>query len=86
MRFPQDNQRLGSLILLRPLIASLLRVVWFPAVDDEPGWLYEANSVLHPRGSEYDVQFVVNGLPLTENRSPALLRLSNRMMSSRCEL
>lgn len=41
------------------------------AVDSEPGWLYEANGVLHPRGSEYDVQFVVNGLPLTENRSPA---------------
>jgi len=40
-------------------------------VDSEPGWLYEANGVLHPRGSEYDVQFVVNGLPLTENRSPA---------------
>ena len=29
MRFPQDNQRLGSLILLRPLIASLFRVVRF---------------------------------------------------------
>jgi TonB dependent receptor-like, beta-barrel/Carboxypeptidase regulatory-like domain len=40
-------------------------------VDSEPGWLYEANGVLHPRGSEYDVQFVINGLPLTENRSPA---------------
>ena len=42
------------------------------AVNSEPGWLYEANGVLHPRGSEYDVQFVVNGLPLTENRSAAL--------------
>jgi hypothetical protein len=41
------------------------------AVDDQPGWLYEANGVLHPRGSEYDVQFVVDGLPITENRSPA---------------
>jgi hypothetical protein len=41
------------------------------AVDDQPGWLYEANGVLHPRGSEYDVQFVVDGLPVTENRSPA---------------
>ena len=40
-------------------------------VDSEPGWLYEANGVLHPRGSEYDVQYVVNGLPFTENRSPA---------------
>jgi outer membrane cobalamin receptor len=27
--------------------------------------------VLHPRGSEYDVQFVLDGLPLTQNRSPS---------------
>jgi hypothetical protein len=40
-------------------------------VDAQPGWLQEANGVLHPRGSEYDVQFVVDGLPMTENRSPA---------------
>jgi len=40
-------------------------------VDDLPGWLSEANGVLHPRGSEYDVQYVLNGVPLTENRSPA---------------
>jgi outer membrane cobalamin receptor len=40
-------------------------------VDELPGWLPEANGVLHPRGSEYDVQYVVDGLPLTENRSPA---------------
>jgi hypothetical protein len=39
-------------------------------VNDMPGWLYEANGVLHPRGSEYDVQYVVNGVPVTENRSP----------------
>ena len=40
-------------------------------VDDLPGWLYEANGILHPRGSEYDVQYVVDGIPLTENRSLA---------------
>jgi hypothetical protein len=40
-------------------------------VNAQPGWLYEANGVLHPRGSEYDVQFVRDGIPLTENRSPA---------------
>jgi hypothetical protein len=40
-------------------------------VSEEPGWVYEANGVLHPRGSEYNVQFVVDGLPLTQNRSPA---------------
>ncbi len=39
-------------------------------VDSQPGWLYEGNAVLHPRGSEYQTQFVVNGLPLTDNRSP----------------
>ena len=45
------------------------------AVDDlvnvQPGWLMDANGVLHPRGSEYQVQFVIDGLPLTDNRSPA---------------
>lgn len=40
-------------------------------VDELPGWLYEGNGVLHPRGFEYDVQYVVDGLPLTQNRSPA---------------
>jgi outer membrane cobalamin receptor len=39
-------------------------------IDAEPGWLYEGNAVLHPRGSEYQTQFVVDGIPLTENRSP----------------
>ena len=39
-------------------------------VNTQPGWLYEGNAVLHPRGSEYQTQFVVNGIPLTENRSP----------------
>jgi len=40
-------------------------------VDSQPGWLYEANGMSHPRGSEYDVQFVVDGQPQTQNRSPA---------------
>jgi hypothetical protein len=40
-------------------------------VNEQPGWLYEGNGVLHPRGSEYDVQYVFDGLPLTQNRSPA---------------
>lgn len=41
------------------------------AVNDQPGWLYEANGVLHPRGSEYQVQYVLDGMPMTQNRSPA---------------
>ena len=36
-----------------------------------PGWLLEANAVLHPRGSEYDTQYVVDGMPLYDNRSIA---------------
>jgi hypothetical protein len=40
-------------------------------VNSEPGWLYEGNAVLHPRGSEYQTQFVVDGIPLTDNRSPS---------------
>jgi hypothetical protein len=36
-----------------------------------PGWLLEANAVVHPRGSEYDTQYVIDGMPLTDNRSPA---------------
>src|SRR4029079_19343978 len=40
-------------------------------VNREPGWLLEANGILHPRGSEYQVQYVVDGLPITDNRSPA---------------
>jgi len=40
-------------------------------VNEQPGWLTEANGVLHPRGSEYDVQYIFDGLPLTQNRSPA---------------
>ena len=40
-------------------------------VDTQPGWLYEGNAVLHPRGSEYQTQFVIDGIPLTDNRSPS---------------
>ena len=39
-------------------------------VNTQPGWLLEANGILHPRGSEYQTQYVVDGLPLTDNRSP----------------
>jgi outer membrane receptor protein involved in Fe transport len=40
-------------------------------VNTEPGWLLEANGILHPRGSEYQVQYVVDGLPVTDTRSPS---------------
>jgi len=40
-------------------------------LNSQPGWLYEGNAVPHPRGSEYQTQFVVDGIPLTTNRSPS---------------
>ena len=40
-------------------------------VNTQPGWIFEGNAVLHPRGSEYQTQFVVDGIPLTDNRSPS---------------
>jgi hypothetical protein len=40
-------------------------------VNQEPGWVFEANGILHPRAEEYQTQYVVDGLPLTENRSVA---------------
>jgi hypothetical protein len=41
-------------------------------VNSQPGWLLESNGVLHPRGSEYQTQYVVDGIPLTDNRSRSL--------------
>ena len=40
-------------------------------VNSQPGWIYEGNAVLHPRGSEYQTQIVVDGIPLQDNRSPS---------------
>ena len=40
-------------------------------VAQQPGWILEANGVLHPRESEYATQYVVNGFPVQDNRSPA---------------
>jgi len=42
-------------------------------INELPGWLTEANAVLHPRGSEYDTQYVIDGFPLYDNRSPGFV-------------
>ena len=39
-------------------------------VASQPGFVFEGSGVLHPRGAEYQTQFVVDGIPLTDNRSP----------------
>ena len=62
--------RIGS-DTIRDRVASLPGRSLQDLVNSEPGWLYEGNAVLHPRGSEYQTQFVIDGIPLTDNRSPS---------------
>jgi hypothetical protein len=40
-------------------------------VAEQPGWILEANGVLHPRESEYQTQYIINGFPVQDNRSPS---------------
>ena len=54
---------------LGEMMGSTLGRSTIDAVTTLPGWLLEANGVLHPRGSEYDTQYVVDGMPLYDNRS-----------------
>jgi hypothetical protein len=63
------SQQIGS-STLRDRPASTPARAIIDLVNGEPGWLLEANGVLHPRGSEYGVQYVFDGLPLLDNRSP----------------
>ncbi len=56
---------------LRDWTASVPGRQAIDVVQSQPGWLLEANGVLHPRGAEYDTQYVVDGLPILNNRSPA---------------
>ena len=63
-------RRIGS-DTIRDRLNSLPGRSLVDLVNSEPGWLYEGSAVLHPRGSEYQTQFVVDGVPLTDNRSPA---------------
>ena len=71
-----DPARTSSSVEIGPRqIADRLSSLPGRSVQDlivsQPGWLYEGNAVLHPRGSEYQTQFLVDGLPLTDNRSPS---------------
>jgi outer membrane receptor protein involved in Fe transport len=63
-------QRVGSETIRTQILALPGRAIP-ELVDSQPGWLMEANGVLHPRGSEYQTQYVIDGLPVTDNRSPA---------------
>jgi len=70
-----DPQRVGSVnqigtATIEDRLTSLPGRSLQDLVNSQPGWLYEGNAVLHPRGSEYQTQFVFDGIPLTDNRSP----------------
>jgi hypothetical protein len=67
---PSSVMQIGS-VQIDDRVASLPGRSVQDLVNSQPGWLYEGNAVLHPRGSEYQTQLVVDGIPLTDNRSPA---------------
>ena len=67
---PSQPVRVGREALTRGLGTTLGRST-VDVVTTMPGWLLEANAVLHPRGSEYDTQYVVDGMPVYDNRSIA---------------
>ncbi len=67
---PSNAMQVGRLNLNRTPGTTLGRST-IDVVTTLPGWLLEANAVLHPRGSEYDTQYVIDGMPLYDNRSIA---------------
>jgi len=67
---PSSVMQIGS-AQIRDRVGSLPGRSVQDLVNSQPGWLYEGNAVLHPRGSEYQTQFVIDGIPLTDNRSPS---------------
>lgn len=62
--------RVGQVTIEQASIAMPGRSV-IDLVNSQPGWLLESNGTLHPRGSEQQVQYVVDGVPLLDNRSTA---------------
>jgi hypothetical protein len=71
-----DSDQAGSISqigtdFIRDRVSSLPGRDLEDLVNSQPGWLYEGNAVLHPRGSEYQTQFVIDGIPLTDKRSPS---------------
>jgi outer membrane cobalamin receptor len=65
-----SNYHLGATAIENRTTGSAGRSL-LDMISSQPGWLLEANGVLHPRGSEYATQYVVDGFPIQDNRSPA---------------
>jgi hypothetical protein len=56
-------------ILERPLGAAPSRAIE-SMVASTPGFVTDDNGRMHPRGSESQVQYVIDGVPVTDNLSP----------------
>jgi hypothetical protein len=59
---------LNQTLLERPLGASPSRAIE-SMVASAPGFVTDDNGRMHPRGSESQVQYVVDGIPVTDNMS-----------------
>jgi hypothetical protein len=59
---------LNQTILERPLGAAPSRAIE-SMVSSTPGFVTDDNGRMHPRGSESQVQYVVDGVPITDNMS-----------------
>jgi outer membrane receptor protein involved in Fe transport len=59
---------IGQNILERPLGAAPSRAIE-SIVASTPGFVTDDNGRMHPRGSESQVQYVVDGVPVTDNMS-----------------
>jgi len=59
---------LNQSILERPLGASPSRAIE-SMVSSAPGFVTDDNGRMHPRGSESQVQYVIDGIPVTDNMS-----------------
>ena len=71
---PGNTYQLGA-PALRDWAATIPGRQAIDVVQSQPGWVLEANGVVHPRASEYDTQYVVDGLPILNNRSTRVLSL-----------
>ena len=59
---------IGQTLLERPVGASPSRAIE-SIVASTPGFVTDDNGRMHPRGSESQVQYVVDGVPITDNLS-----------------
>src|SRR3954453_3257919 len=66
-RTPSDTD-INQTILERPLGAAPSRAIE-SIVASTPGFVTDDNGRMHPRGSESQVQYVIDGVPVTDNMS-----------------